>query len=103
MIPKKEQTNKMNSINALVLLQERVWGWRGWSCPRSQASPWGGHCVWVLGFMQERIQEHAIVKIKKVYSRRYTLHRESVGYLGRQERHQGTGLSVYIGVGNFTG
>ena len=48
-------------------------------------------------------QERAILKWKKVYSGRYTLHRQSVGHLRRQERHQGTGLSVFIGVGNFTG
>ena len=44
------------------LLQEREQGMRGWSCPRSQVSPWYGHQVWVLDFEQERIQEQAIVK-----------------------------------------
>ena len=34
---------------------------------------------------------------------RNTLHRQSVGHLRRQEQHQGMGLSVFIGVGNFTG
>ena len=46
----------------LTMLQEREWGSRGWSRPRSQTSPWDSHQVWVLGFAQERIQERAIVK-----------------------------------------
>ena len=42
--------------------REREWGVRGWSHPRSQVSPWDGHRVRVLGFVQERIQEQAMVK-----------------------------------------
>ena len=46
----------------VLLLQEKEWGVRGWSHPRSQVSPWDGRQVWVLGFAQERIQEQATVK-----------------------------------------
>ena len=38
---------------------------------------------------------------KWIYLERNTLHRQSVGRLRRRERHQGLGLSVLIGVGNF--
>ena len=49
----------------MAVSQETKWGQRGWSRPRSQVSPWDGGCppVWVLGFVQERIQERAIVKL----------------------------------------
>ena len=50
----------------MVVLQEREWGKRGWSFSRLQVSPCDGHQVWVLSFVQERIQERAIVKRKKV-------------------------------------
>ena len=40
---------------------------------------------------------------KWIYLERYTLCRQSVGHLRRGERHQGMGLSVFIGVGNFIG
>ena len=38
-----------------------------------------------LAFMQERIQDWAIVKRKKAYSGRYALHRQSVRHLRRRE------------------
>ena len=38
---------------------------------------------------------------KWIYLERNTLHRQSVGHLRRQEKHQGMGLSVLIVVGNF--
>ena len=44
------------------LLQERKEGSRRWSGPRSQASPWDGCQVWVLGFAQESIQEQVMVE-----------------------------------------
>lgn len=84
------------------LLQERKWGGRGWPCPRSLLSPWDGHQVWVAGSIQERLQERDIVKRKRVYSGRDTLHRWNVGHLRRQEA-PGYGVSVFIGVGDFTG
>ena len=37
-------------------------GKKGWSHPRSEVSPWDGQELWFLCFMQERIQEQAIVK-----------------------------------------
>ena len=40
---------------------------------------------------------------KWIYLERSTLHRQSAGHLRRWERHQGVGLSVFIGVGNFIG
>ena len=40
---------------------------------------------------------------KWIYLERNTLHRQSVGYLRRQERDQGMGLSAFIGVDNFIG
>ena len=45
----------------------------------------------------------SIAKRKKVYSGRSTLHRQSASHLGSRERHQGMGLSVFIGTGNFIG
>ena len=45
-----------------VLLQDREWGARGWSHPRSRPSPWDSRQVWVLVSAQERIQEQAAVK-----------------------------------------
>ena len=65
-------------------LQEREQGGRGCSYPMYQVSLWDGHREWVLGFLREKIQEQATVK-RKLYSERYTLHRQSVGHLGRQE------------------
>lgn len=53
-----------------------------------------------LGFAQGRIQERAMAK-RKVYLWGNTLHRQNVGHLGRPESHQGMGLSVFKGVGNF--
>ena len=44
-----------------------------------------------------------VIGKKWVYLERNTLHRQSVGHLRRQERHQRMGLSVFIGVGNFIG
>ena len=32
----------------------------------SQASPWDGYQVWVLGFAQERTQKRVMVKRRKV-------------------------------------
>ena len=36
-----------------------------------------------------------------VYLQRNILHREITGHLRRRELSQGTGLSVFVGVGNF--
>ena len=44
-----------------------------------------------------------VIGKKWIYLDRNTLHRQSVGHLRRRERHQGMGLSVFIGVGNFIG
>ena len=41
--------------------------------------------------------------MKEGIFREETLHRQTVGHLGRQERHQAMGLSVFIRVGNFIG
>ena len=41
--------------------------------------------MWVISFMEERIQDWATVKRKKVYSGTYTLHNQSVGHLRRRE------------------
>ena len=63
----------------IVMLQEIEWGARGWSHPRSCPSPWAGHQVWALGFVQERTQERAIVMWKEVYSgRKHTAETECV-------------------------
>ena len=42
-----------------------------------------------------------VIGKKWIYLERNTLHRQSVGHLGRGTRIQG--LSVFIGVGNFIG
>ena len=42
-------------------------------------------------------------RVKKVYSGRYTLHRQHVGHLRRKEQAPGHGESVFIAVGNFIG
>ena len=45
-------------------------------------------------------------KVKEGLFREETLHRQSEGHLGRQERKgrpRGMGLSVFVGVGDFTG
>ena len=76
---------------------------RGQSRPSSRLSPWDSCQARVLGFPQERIQERVTVKLKKGYQGGDTRHRQRVGHLGRQEGPQGLGLSVSIGVGNFTG
>ena len=44
-----------------------------------------------------------VIGKKWIYLERNTFHRWSVGHLRRQEWHQGMGLSVFIGVGNFIG
>ena len=75
-----------------MLQEKKKNGARGWSRPRSQASPWEDHQVWVLGFVQERIQEPTIVKWRQVYSGRHILHRQSLGRLGKQE-----GWLIFIG------
>ena len=41
--------------------------------------------------------------VKEGIFREETLHRQTVGHLGRQERHQAMGVSVFIRVGNFIG
>ena len=40
---------------------------------------------------------------KWIYLERSTFHKQSEGHLRKQEQHQAMGLSVFIGVGNFTG
>ena len=62
-----------------------------WSCSKESEVGEDDHVpslrqVWILSFAKERIQEHAIVKWRKVYSERNTSHRYSVGHLGK---HQG--------------
>ena len=42
-----------------------------------------------------------VIGKKGIYLERNTLHTQSVGLLRRWEQHQGMGLSVFIGVGNF--
>ena len=44
-----------------------------------------------------------VIGKKWIYLEINTLHRQSMGHLRRRERHQGIGLSVFIGVGNFIG
>ena len=62
-----------------------------WSCSKESEVGEDDHVpslrqVWILSFAKERIQEHATVKWRKVYSERNTSHRYSVGHLGK---HQG--------------
>ena len=54
--PQEKPWTHGEGTGAMKLLQEREWGTRGWSFPRSRPSPWSSHQVWVLGFTQERIQ-----------------------------------------------
>ena len=51
------------------------------------------------------LKEHRdeITGKKWIYLERSTFHKQSEGHLGKQEQHQAVGLSVSIGVGNFTG
>ena len=44
-----------------------------------------------------------VMGTKWTYLERNTLHRQTVGHLRSRERHQGMGLSVFIGMGNFIG
>ena len=52
---------------------------------------------------KELSERHKVMGKKWIYLERYTFHRQSVGHLRRRERHQGMGLSVFIGEGNFIG
>ena len=90
-------------LRPLLLVQEGKWGTRGWSHSRAQVSPWGSCWLRVLGLTQKTIQEQAIVEWRKAYSGRYTLRRQTLGHLRRQERPQGIELSVFIRVDNFIG
>ena len=82
------------SANSTPSVAGKRVGARRQSCLGSQVSPWDSREVWVLGFVQERIQEWAIVKWKKIYSGRYTTHRQSVDHLRRWEA-PGYGVSSF--------
>ena len=57
----------------------------GESCPRTWGVPGTGCQVWVLGFMQERIQQWAIVKWKHVYLESYIFQKQNTVYLRKWE------------------
>lgn len=64
------------------------------------------HQVWILGLLQEKIQRVNHSKPKKVLFREETPHIQSIDHLReskRGRRHQGTGLSAFIGVNNLMG
>ena len=44
-----------------------------------------------------------VIGKKWIYLERNTLHRQSVGHLGRREQDLGVGLSFFTGAGNFIG
>ena len=60
-------------------------GMGGESCPRTWVRPWDWPPSVVLGFMQERIQQRAIVKWKHVYLESYLLQKEKTVYLRKWE------------------
>ena len=76
-------------------------GARGWSCPRSPASPWDGCHVRILGFTQQRIQDQAEVEWKWFYSERCTLHRQKVVHLRRQDWPWKYRAVTFYGLGDF--
>lgn len=52
------------------MLQEKERGAGKWSHPRLRLNPWDSHQVWILGLVQEKIQEQTTVNRKKVCSGR---------------------------------
>lgn len=59
--------------------------------------------ICVLGFTMGKDSSMSHNKVKKGLFREESLHRQSVGPLGRQEKHQGVGWSVFIGASSYIG
>ena len=78
-------SNYLNLCSLFSYCCRKKRGTRGESCPRTWGVPGTGCQVWVLGFMQERIQQWAIVKWKHVYLDSYIFQKQNTVYLRKRE------------------